>query len=179
MPPSKKFYKVGDSVFGLWPGSGGLYFKAVVVDHDPADGTYDLKFEEGTVYTLLEKHVKPMDSFKALEPKTGKRTVGRPRGRSSSASRSRSRSRTPGRKPSACAPASPNKVKASSPEKIPPKEEDSKLKAKDVTDDAPLTTRRTSRVPKQEVKEEISEDMARRRSTRLAVKAEVSTSLFS
>lgn len=162
--PAKKGYKVGESVFGLWPGSGGLYFKAVVVERDADEGTYDLKFEEGTVYTLLEKHVKPMDSFKALEPKSGKRTVGRPRGRSASASRSTSRSRstTPGRR--GRPPGSPNKGR-----KSPTKKED-------VTDDVPLN-KRSTRAVKQEVKEEVAavvvDDASRRRSTRLAVKAEV------
>ena len=101
--PLKKHYNKGESVFGLWPGSGGLYFKGVVVDVDPADGTYDVKFEEGTTYTLLEKHVKPSDSFKALEPKSSQRGEVKRRGhpRSVSRSRSRSRSRTPGRKPQA------------------------------------------------------------------------------
>jgi len=101
MPPIRKYYNKGESVFGLWPGSGGLYFKGVVVDIDPADGTYDVKFEEGTTYTLLEKHVKSSDSFKALEPKSIQRGEVRSRGRpkgSFKQSRSRSRSRTPGRK---------------------------------------------------------------------------------
>ncbi len=163
--PAKKGYKVGESVFGLWPGSGGLYFKAVVVERDADEGTYDLKFEEGTVYTLLEKHVKPMDSFKSLEPKSGKRTVGRPRGRSGSASRSTSRSRstTPGRR--GRPPGSPNKGKKS-PE----------VKKEDVTDDVPLNKRVSRAAVKQEVKEEVVasvEDVSRRRSTRLAVKTEV------
>lgn len=89
-------FKKGENVFGLWPGSGGLYFKGVIEDVDTEFATYDVKFEEGTVYTLMEKHVKAVDSFKSQEPKAA---PVRRRGRSSSASRSRSRSRTPGRKP--------------------------------------------------------------------------------
>lgn len=178
MPPIKKGYKVGESVFGLWPGSGGLYFKAVVVDRDEKDGTYDLKFEEGTVYTLLEKHVKPMDSFKAMEPKSGKRAAGRPRGRSASASRSRSRSRTPGRRPVGRPPGSSPK-KPSSPKQSPKQETKTKASLES-NDDAPLATRRSSRMPKKEVKEEVHEETSedvgpRRRSTRLAIKAEVIT----
>lgn len=100
MPPVKKHYKMGESVFGLWPGSGGLYFKGVIVDSDPADGTYDVKFEEGTTYTLLDKHIRSSDSFKTLEPKSSKRVdVKKARGRQRSVSRSRSRSRTPGPRP--------------------------------------------------------------------------------
>ena len=176
MPPAKKAYKVGESVFGLWPGSGGLYFKAVVVDHDAKDGTYDLKFEEGTVYTMLEKHVKPMDSFKSVEPKAGKRAAGRPRGRSASASRSRSRSRTPGRR--GRPPGSPNK---NSPKKSPKASPSSNKASSDSGDDAPLAARRSSRMPKKEAKVEpaASEDVGpRRRSTRLAVKAEVNIVAF-
>lgn len=98
MPLPKKYYNIGQSVFGLWPGSGGLYFKGVVVDIDPDNGYYDVKFEEGTTYTLHGKHVKPADTFKALEPKSAQRGDARRRGRQTSRSRSRSRSRTPGRK---------------------------------------------------------------------------------
>ncbi|XP_057374967.1 delta(14)-sterol reductase LBR-like [Daphnia carinata] len=94
----KKIYKNGESVFGLWPGSGGLYFKGVVVDRDPDTGFYDVKFEEGTTYTLHGKHVKAVDTFKALEPKSAQRGDGKTRRRTASRSRSRSRSRTPGRK---------------------------------------------------------------------------------
>ena len=107
--PGPKFEK-GENVYGLWPGSGGLYFKGTIVAVDEDDATYDVKFEEGTVYTLLSKHVKAADSFKSQEPKS---TQIRRRGRSSSASRSRSRSRTPGRKPKDTSP--PRKPKDSSP----------------------------------------------------------------
>ncbi|KAI9551846.1 hypothetical protein GHT06_022182 [Daphnia sinensis] len=98
MSLQKKIYKNGESVFGLWPGSGGLYFKGVVVDRDPETGFYDVKFEEGTTYTLHGKHVKAADTFKALEPKSAQRGDVKKRRRTASRSRSRSRSRTPGRK---------------------------------------------------------------------------------
>ena len=174
MPAIKKnLFKVGDTVFGLWPGSGGLYFKAVVVESDPKDGTYDLKFEEGTTYTLPEKHVKAVESFKALEPKSSQRQVRSRRARSSSASRSRSRSRTPGRKP--------GRPRLSSEKK----EERSESKTVDptVVAEAPQAPaiRRSGRAKpetKPEVKEvqiETVEDvpLSRRRSTRIATKVEV------
>lgn len=182
MPFYKKL-KVGETVFGLWPGSGGLYFKGVIMEHDADDGTYDVKFEEGTTYTLLERHVKPVETFKALEPKSAQRPVRR-RGRSSSASRSRSRSRTPGRKPVTAKNLSPSSKNGSpSKEEIStPSEkrtsvrkkliEDEVVKPKksateDVTEDVP---RRRSVKVKTEVKDDIAEDVAARRSTRLAEK---------
>lgn len=189
MPPAKKYYKTGETVFGLWPGSGGLYFKGVIVETDHEDGTYDVKFEEGTTYTLLEKHVNPVDSFKALEPKSSQRQVRR-RGRSSSASRSRSRSRTPGRKQTGystttpsrnASKVSPKQEKESKPSpKRSPKEEteikpsnlysDSKV---DLVDDIPLSTRRSNRI---QSTEELQEDLplSRRRSSRIAEKVKVS-----
>jgi len=90
-------YKSGDSVFGLWPGSGGLYFKATIVAVDSKSQSYDAKFEEGTTYTLLEKHVKSVDSFKPGAVTTRSFRTTRRRS-STSRSRSRSRSRTPGRR---------------------------------------------------------------------------------
>lgn len=166
MPAIKKNqFKVGDTVFGLWPGSGGLYFKAVVVESDSKDGTYDLKFEEGTTYTLPERHVKAVDSFKTMEPKSSQRQVSRRRARSSSASRSRSRSRTPGRKPGR---------PRSSPEKKEPRQK-SKTVDPDVTDDVPLAARRSARTKQEPKTAEAVEDvpLSRRRSTRIATKTEV------
>ncbi len=195
MPPSKKVFKTGETVFGLWPGSGGLYFKGVVIESDPADGTYDIKFEEGTTYTLLEKHVKPVDTFKALEPKSSQRQVARRRGRSSSVSRSRSRSRTPGRKPRGQSPVKDNKTASSkSPKgekeskpavkKSPKSDPETKLKVdlqKADVDDVPSSPKRRGRPTKIEVKtfKEPKEDpvddlpLSRRRSTRLVSKNKV------
>ena len=195
MPPTKKMYKTGETVFGLWPGSGGLYFKGVVVEIDPTVGTYDVKFEEGTTYTLHEKHVKPVDTFKSLEPKSSQRQLRR-RARSSSASRSRSRSRTPGRKLCGQSPVKDNKTAASnkSPKqekeskpvvkKSPKSDSETKLKVEskgDVVDDPPLSPKRRGRPPKvesktfKEPKDESLEDLplSRRRSTRLVEKSKV------
>lgn len=157
-----KKLKVGDSVFGLWPGSGGLYFKGVIVEASPKDGTYDVKFEEGTTYTLLERHVKPVESFKAIEPKSAQRQVLR-RARSSSGSRSRSRSRTPSR--------NPRSVKKGSP---------SSKKESPLNDEKPLTTEperqvsaRKKLIDDEEVElktntsEDVTEDIPLRRSIRL------------
>ena len=166
MPGIKKNqFKVGDTVFGLWPGSGGLYFKAVVVESNAKDGTYELKFEEGTTYSLPEKHVKAVDNFKTLEPKSSQRQVSRRRARSSSASRSRSRSRTPGRKPGR---------PRSSPEKKEPRQK-SKTVDPDVLEDIPLATRRSARTKPEPKTVEAVEDvpLSRRRSTRIATKTEV------
>lgn len=93
----KNAFKLGESVFGLWPGSGGLYFKATVVEIDSENKTYDVKFEEGTTYTLLEKHVRKVDSMPTGDTRKTPR-VTRSKRRSTSRSRSRSRSRTPGRR---------------------------------------------------------------------------------
>lgn len=92
----KNAFQLGESVFGLWPGSGGLYFKATVVEFDSDNKTYNVKFEEGTTYTLLEKHVKKVDSMATVETRKTPRVTRRQR--STSRSRSRSRSRTPGRR---------------------------------------------------------------------------------
>lgn len=176
----RKDLKVGKTVFGLWPGSGGLYFKGVIVELDPDGGTCDVKFEEGTTYTLLEKHVQPVDTFKALEPKSSQRQSRR---RSSSASRSRSRSRTPGRKPKAQMSmkeektsekkASPQSEKGGKSETQTPPKRSSRVKQnlfkdekEDVIDDAPLS----KRVSKLKATAEEELPLSQRRSTRLYVK---------
>lgn len=175
-------------MFGLWPGSGGLYFKGVIVESDPAVGTYDVKFEEGTTYTLLEKHVKPVDSFKILEPKASQQQVRR-RGRSSSGNRSRSRSKTPGRKPKVQStrdetlPTSPKssskqeQQKRGRPRKSPEAKprilyKSIKQEIVDIVDDIPLSARRSS---KSKVIEDFQEDvpLSRRRSSRIADKEKV------
>lgn len=91
-------FRVGQDVFGLWPGSG-LYFKGVIESADYDSGKYDVKFEEGTVYTLLQKHVMRCESVDSLKSKARVEVRRRARSSSTSRSRSRSRSRTPGRSP--------------------------------------------------------------------------------
>lgn len=194
MPSIKKFYQTGENVFGLWPGSGGLYFKGIIVESNPGNGTYDVKFEEGTTYTLLEKHVKPVDSFKSLEPKSSQQQVRR-RGRSSSASRSRSRSRTPGRKPKVQL--TMNEAKTLSTKSSPKQEKQTmrgrKLSPKrspetkpkilyknskeDIVDDIPLSARRAAKLQNTE---ELQENLplSRRRSSRIAEKVKANQEII-
>jgi hypothetical protein len=196
MAPNKTFYDIGESVFALWPGSGGLYFKGVIVAFNPVDRTYDVKFEEGTTYTLLKKHVSPVDSFRALEPKSAQRGEKKTRGQQRSGSRSRSRSRTPGRKPRGKSPANESNysvrtssrqssIKNESKIKQSPETEFTNLKVKmESKEDGNDSTSSTRRSPKVRLakkfygtvdEEESWEDMrlSRRKSSRLATKTKV------
>lgn len=178
-------------MFGLWPGSGGLYFKATVVEIDSENKTYDVKFEEGTTYTLLEKHVRKVDSMPTGDTRKTPR-VTRSKRRSTSRSRSRSRSRTPGRRTVLKEKAEPKiekvdnaveivKVKESKEseeaeakvleaevlvEKKPEvtsSEQEKVVEKVDLVEDIPLSKRRTTAAPP-----------PTRRSTRIAMKVEVS-----
>lgn len=197
MSSQKKYYQNGESVFGLWPGSGGLYFKGVVVNRDPVTGFYDVKFEEGTTYTLHGKHVKAADTFKALEPKSAQRGDAKRGRRTTSRSRSRSRSKTPGRKTVGKSPVREAKslLIGSSAKKIQQRKNES---ITGISPERELAKRRVKMEPKEEVlsvshvirrsprvqseKRYFEEDeksledlsLSRRKSSRLAVKVRVS-----
>lgn len=98
MPVQK--YKIGDDVYGKWPGSS-LYYKGNVTEYDPIDNVYKLKFEEDSSATDTEVNAKDVKALNYFE-----KTKTRRRSRSSSPSRRR-RSKSPARKTSPSRRASP------------------------------------------------------------------------